>query len=73
MRADQIARAGMRRLVIPAQPGLAWADERFIHGYEESLAPELRARQTPLRSLLDAGCVVALSTDAPVQPLNPFI
>jgi len=72
-RPDQIERAGRRRLVLTAQPGFAWADERFIHGYEEALSPAVRASQCPLRSLVDAGCVVALSTDAPVQPLAPFI
>jgi predicted amidohydrolase YtcJ len=72
-RPDQIERAGRRRLLVAAQPGFAWADARLIHSYSEALAPELLARQSPLRSLLDSGCVVALSTDAPVLPLNPFI
>jgi len=72
-RPDQIARAGARRLVLTVQPGFAWADERYIHSYTEALAPDIRAAQCPLRSLLDAGCIIAMSTDAPVQPLNPFI
>lgn len=72
-RPDQIQRAGERRLVLPVQPGFAWMDEKFVHTYEEALAPSVRAAQCPLRSLLDAGCVVALSTDAPVQPLDPFV
>jgi hypothetical protein len=71
-RPDQIRRAGKRRLVLTVQPGFAWADERYIHSYEEALRPSVRAAQCPLRSLIDSGCVVALSTDAPVQPLNPF-
>jgi predicted amidohydrolase YtcJ len=37
------------------------------------LPESAKATQFPLRDLLDSGCVVALSTDAPVQPLNPFI
>jgi hypothetical protein len=72
-RPDQIQRAGARRLVLTVQPGFAWADDRYIHSYAEALAPEVRKGQCPLRSLLDAGCVLALSTDAPVQPFNPFI
>ncbi|PKL24995.1 MAG: hypothetical protein CVV47_06840 [Spirochaetae bacterium HGW-Spirochaetae-3] len=72
-RPDQIARAGARRMVLPVQPGFAWMDERYVHMYEEALAPGVIAAQCPLRSLLDAGCVVALSTDAPVQPLDPFL
>lgn len=72
-RPDQIARAGARQLVLTVQPGFAWADERYIHSYDEALSPDIRAAQCPLRSLLDAGCILALSTDAPVQPLNPFM
>lgn len=72
-RPDQIERAGARRLVLSVQPGFAWLDNKFIHGYKEALAPSVRATQCPLRKLLDSGCIVALSTDAPVQPLNPFL
>lgn len=72
-RPDQVERAGRRGLVLAVQPGFAWADERYIHSYEEALSPAARASQCPLRSLVESGCVVALSTDAPVQPLNPLI
>jgi len=72
-RPDQVERAGKRRLAVAVQPGFAWADARFIHSYEEALPASVLAGQSPLRSLVDAGCVVALSTDAPVQPLDPFM
>jgi predicted amidohydrolase YtcJ len=72
-RPDQIERTGRNKMVLTVQPGFAWADHRYIHSYERALADELRARQCPLRSLADAGCVLSLSTDAPVQPLNPFL
>lgn len=72
-RPDQVERAGRRRMVLAVQPGFAWLDERLIHGYEEALPPSTRMAQCPLRDLIDAGCVLALSTDAPVQPLNPFL
>lgn len=72
-RPDQIERAGARRLVLPVQPGFAWIDDRYLHMYREALVPSVIAAQCPLRSLLDAGCIVALSTDAPVQPFDPFI
>jgi predicted amidohydrolase YtcJ len=72
-RPDQIERAGRLGLVLAVQPGFAWADDRFVHTYREALAPEVRAAQCPLRSLVDAGCVVSLSTDSPVQPLYPFL
>lgn len=72
-RPDQVQRAGRRRMVLTVQPGFAWADARYIGSYERALDAEARAGQCPLRSLDEAGCVVALSTDAPVQPLNPFV
>jgi predicted amidohydrolase YtcJ len=72
-RPDQVERAGKRRIVLAVQPGFAWLDERLIHGYDEALPPSVKRAQCPLRDLIDSGCVVALSTDAPVQPLNPFI
>ncbi len=72
-RPDQIERAGKRRLVLTMQPGFTWIDKRIIHNYERALDAETRARQCPLKSLVEAGCVVALSTDAPIQPLNPFL
>lgn len=72
-RPDQIERAGRRRLVLTMQPGFAWSDNRYLHSYDEALPEAVRASQSPLRSLLDAGCIVALSTDAPVQEFNPFI
>ncbi len=72
-RPDQIARAGARRIVLTVQPGFAWADARYIHSYERALSAGMREAQCPLRSLLDAGCVLCLSTDAPVQPFSPFL
>lgn len=72
-RPDQVERAGRRRMVVTVQPGFAWADARWIGAYERALDEQTRAAQCPLRSLVESGCVVALSTDAPVQPLNPFM
>ncbi|HWR10774.1 MAG TPA: amidohydrolase family protein [Rectinemataceae bacterium] len=72
-RRDQIERAGKRRLVLAMQPGFAWADDRFLGGYRDALDPETLAGMSPLRSLSDAGAIIALSTDAPVQGFNPFI
>ncbi len=70
---DQVERAGALGIVTPVQPGFAWLDERFIHGYDEALSPAVRAMFTPLRSMAEAGCVISLSSDAPVQPLNPWL
>lgn len=72
-RPDQVERAGRRRLVVAMQPGFAWADARWLGAYPEALEDRDREWTCPLRSLVDAGAVVTLSTDAPVQDLNPFI
>jgi predicted amidohydrolase YtcJ len=72
-RPDQVERAGRRKLVLAVQPGFAWADDRFLGGYREALDPGTIAAMCPLRSLAEAGNVIALSTDAPVQGFDPFI
>ena len=72
-RPDQVERAGRLRLVLPVQPGFAWIDARFHKVYPEALDDETLASFCPLRSMLQAGAVPALSTDAPVQPFDPFL
>lgn len=72
-RRDQIERAGRRCLVLPVQPGFAWMDARYLHSYPEALDGPTLATFCPLRSLLEAGAVPTLSTDAPVQGFDPFI
>ena len=72
-RPDQIERAGKRKLVLVVQPGFAWADDRFLGGYREALDRETVEGMCPLRSFIDAGAIIALSTDAPVQGFDPFI
>ncbi len=72
-RPDQVERAGRLGLVLPVQPGFAWIDARFHRSYPEAIDDETFASFTPLRSLLQAGAVPALSTDAPVQPFDPFL
>ncbi|HOX48562.1 MAG TPA: amidohydrolase family protein [Spirochaetia bacterium] len=72
-RPDQVGRAGRLRLVLPVQPGFAWLDERVLHSYPEALDEEAARSFCPLKSLKEAGAVLALSTDAPVQPFDPFV
>lgn len=72
-RPDQVERAGRLGLVLPVQPGFAWIDARFHKSYPEALDDQTFARFTPLKSMLQAGAVPALSTDAPVQPFDPFL
>lgn len=72
-RPDQVERAGRLGLVLPVQPGFAWIDARFHKSYHEALDDETFASFTPLRSMLQAGAIPALSTDAPVQPFDPFV
>lgn len=72
-RPDQVRRAGGRRIVTPMQPGFLWADSHFVHSYDEALDPETRGLMMPLCSMREAGCVLALSTDSPVQDFDPFL
>jgi predicted amidohydrolase YtcJ len=72
-RPDQIERAGRLGLILPVQPGFAWIDARFHRSYPDALDDRTFASFTPLKSLLQAGAVPALSTDAPVQPFDPFL
>ncbi len=70
-RPDQIERAGRRKLVLAVQPGFHWYDERVFGIYPRLLGEETWRSMNPLRSLMQAGCVVSLSTDAPVQGFAP--
>lgn len=70
---DQARRATARGLALVAQPGFAWLDERYIHAYRRQLSPAQFARQIPLRDLLDAGAVVAGSSDYPAGLLSPWV
>lgn len=72
-RPDQIERAGALGIVTVMQPGFLWADSRFLHSYEEALDRRTRSMMIPLRSMLEAGCRIALSTDSPVQDFSPFV
>ncbi len=72
-RPDQVERAGKLGLVTVVQPGFAWFDARYVHSYEQGFDEETLRLFTPLRSLLEAGAIPALSSDSPVQPIEPFV
>jgi predicted amidohydrolase YtcJ len=71
--AGQVERAVRRGLAIVAQPGFAWMDEKYISAYRRQLAPAQYERQLPLRSLTEAGAVVAGSSDYPAGLLSPWV
>jgi predicted amidohydrolase YtcJ len=70
---DQVQRATARGFGLVAQPGFAWLDERYIHAYRRQLSEAQYARQIPLRDLLDAGAVVAGSSDFPAGNQSPWV
>jgi predicted amidohydrolase YtcJ len=70
---DQVRRALREGLMLSVQPGFAWFDGRYQRSYERFLAPEVLARQVPLRTLAAAGALLLGSSDSPVQHLNPFV
>ncbi len=58
---------------ITVQPGYAWIDQRFLHGYERFLSERQIASQVPLARLDAAGVPLCGSSDSPVQPPDPFL
>ena len=58
---------------VTVQPGYAWIDKHYLHGYERYLSESQRASQVPLARLAEAGVPLCGSTDAPVQSVDPFL
>jgi len=73
-RPDQVKRAiSNLGLLITAQPGYAWMDERFQKAYRKYLTPAQFESQIPLKTITDLGGVICGSSDSPVQDINPFL
>lgn len=72
-RPDQIQRAGALGLLTVVQPGRHWVDHHVLHNDEAILDSATRSLTIPLRSMIQAGCRIALSAEAPIQGLDPFI
>ncbi|MCI8366070.1 MAG: amidohydrolase family protein [Eggerthellaceae bacterium] len=70
---DAVVWACERKPFITVQPGYAWIDQRFLHGYERFLHPEQIAMQVPLATLAAAGVPLCGSSDSPVQSVDPFL
>lgn len=58
---------------VTVQPGYAWIDKRYLHGYERYLNESQIARQIPLARFARAGVPLCGSSDAPVQSVDPFL
>ena len=58
---------------VTVQPGYAWIDKRYLHGYERYLSGDQIASQIPLAQFAQAGVPLCGSTDAPVQSVDPFL
>ncbi|MBM4046080.1 MAG: amidohydrolase family protein [Planctomycetes bacterium] len=71
--ADQIARVARLGVAVCAQPTFErlWGGEQG--GFARRLGPSRMKRTTPLRSLLDAGALVAGGSDSYVSPLDPLL
>lgn len=72
-RKDQIKRITDLGLLITAQPGYSWMDERFQKAYHQYLTKEQYESQIPLKTIVDAGGIICGSSDSPVQDINPFL
>ena len=60
-------------VVASVQPGFLCTELAKSSYYDRRFGAARRANVLPLRSLLDAGCVVAFGTDFSLTPLNPMV
>lgn len=58
---------------ITVQPGYAWMDKHYLHGYESFLDARIIQQQVPLKDLAEHGVVLCGSSDAPVQSVDPYL
>lgn len=58
---------------VTVQPGYAWIDNRFLHGYERYLDASQIASQVPLARFAQADVPLCGSSDSPVQSVDPFL
>lgn len=70
---DAVERVCKLKPFVTVQPGYAWIDKRYLHGYERYLSESQIASQIPLARLAEAGVPLCGSTDAPVQSVDPFL
>lgn len=70
---EAVAWACEHKPYITVQPGYAWIDQRFLHGYERFLDEDFIAAQVPLARLAAAGVPLCGSSDSPVQSVDPFL
>jgi hypothetical protein len=70
---EDVARAGKSGAIVSVQPGFLSLDLAKGRFYERRLGPERVAETMPLRSLLDAGAVLAFGTDFSLTPLDPMV
>lgn len=68
-----VARICALKPFVTVQPGYAWIDARFLHGYERYLSAERIAQQVPLARLAAAEVPLCGSSDSPVQSVDPFL
>lgn len=66
---EDIKRLADNNIILNVQPAHAVYDTK---GVEADLGKERIKLMWPFRSELDAGCVLAFSTDSPVVEINPF-
>lgn len=70
---DVLPRLYALKPYVTVQPGYAWVDKRYLHGYERWLDPATIDQQVPLRSLVEHGVTLCGSSDSPVQTVDPFL
>lgn len=70
---DTLPRLYRMKPYVTVQPGYAWIDKRYLHGYERVLDAQMIAQQVPLADLAAHGVVLLGSSDSPVQTVDPYL
>jgi predicted amidohydrolase YtcJ len=70
---EDVARLGKSGVIVSVQPGFLPVDLAKRRFYERRVGPERIGETMPLRSLLDAGAVLAFGTDFSLTPLDPLV
>jgi predicted amidohydrolase YtcJ len=70
---EQVDRVINNGILVSAQPGYAYFDERFQKSYQNYIPEAVFNRQIPLRTIAEQGGVILGSSDSPVQYHDPFI
>ena len=69
---DAIEKLNGEKYAVFMQPGYGWIDKRYLNTYSMYLPDEITDNMK-LKSIADKGVLICLSTDSPVQSMDPYL